>query len=163
MLRVRFLKQLAAIAALIVVTTAASAGAAHADGARPTASPSTATFSSTPPGAVRASGDLKVLADTPGPGTYNCKYGYPCLYDGDYGSGTGLVLEGCGWFNLMTRDRDNWANSARTYGNSITVYGWTGSTFVNWGTVPSWSYWQFQLVNQIDAVNVNCASTPMPF
>ncbi|MFI7430862.1 hypothetical protein ACIBPB_28090 [Micromonospora sp. NPDC049836] len=181
-MRARFLKQLAAVAALVVAsTTTASAGAAHADGASPTGSASTATSVSTlapdhsrrqpPPGAVPADGEVKVA-----PGSvysvqaaWDCVSGYPCLYDGDNGTGEWYPLS-CGFHDLGRMYRwdgstyNDWANSARTYGNSITVYNWDGwNEWNNWGTVPAWSYWNFQLKNQIDGVNVNCASTPPPF
>ncbi|QLQ35324.1 hypothetical protein [Micromonospora robiginosa] len=71
----------------------------------------------------------------------------------------------CGFYNLGTYWRDDgsglyyndWANSATTHGNSMTVYNWDGSKWVDWGTVPAWSVgWQFKLVNQIDGVRINC-------
>ncbi|MEV5765327.1 hypothetical protein AB0L34_12250 [Micromonospora sp. NPDC052213] len=177
MIRARFLKQLAAVAALVVVSTTAFAGVAHANETTPTVSASTADrVPPPPPGAVPANaGGTKVV---PGDGysvqaAWWCEPGYPCLYDYDNGLGYPFVLDGCGWWNLGewligdgaggSRLANDWANSARTQGNSITVYNWTGTYWDNWGTVPSYQYWNFQLKNQIDAVNVNCASTPPPF
>ncbi|WP_405098088.1 hypothetical protein [Micromonospora sp. NBC_01412] len=163
MIRTRFLKQLAAIAVLIVSSATASAGAAHADGVNPTGSASTsARVPSTPPNtAVLAGGHPQFVPGDFSTQAWECTPGYPCLYDLDGGEGDSVVLNGCGWWALNAYS--NWANSARTQGNSITVYNWSGSAWVNWGTVPSYQQWEFTLKNQIDAVNVNCASTPPPF
>ncbi|WP_433349877.1 hypothetical protein [Micromonospora sp. CA-111912] len=164
MIRTRFLKQLAAIAVLIVASATVPAVAAHADGVKPTRSASMAAkaSSSTPANtAVLAGGQAQFVPNDFSTQAWECPFGYPCLYDLDGGHGTSTVLDGCGWWDL--NGYSNWANSARTQGNSITVYNWSGTAWVNWGTVPSYQYWDFTLKNQIDAVNVNCASTPAPF
>lgn len=165
MIRARFLARLAAVVALIGAGTAASTGAAYADEVSPAVEGSTADrASSLPPGAVRADEGARLV---PRDGhavqaAWDCLYGYPCLYDGDNGTGSNPLALGCGFHDLGAIARpgggyyNDWANSARTQGNSITVYNWTGSYWDDWGTVPSWQQWNFQLKNQIDGVLVNC-------
>ncbi|MEU6073944.1 hypothetical protein [Micromonospora sp. NPDC047074] len=156
MIRTRFLARLAATAVLVVAGTAVSAGAANANETSSiVVAPTADGPSSLPPGVVPANGGVKIApGGGPSAQAWACVYGYPCLYDGDNGTGDGVVLNGCGFWDL--NGYRNWANSALTYGNSITVYNWTGSAWVNWGTVPAWQQWNFELKNQIDGVNVNC-------
>lgn len=164
MIKARFLSQLAAVAVLTVASSATSAGAVLADGASPTVSASVALSVSSASDPVLEPGELGWISASDNPG-WACIYGYPCLYDGDSGTGDVLVMT-CGRHDLGhvrrpdgSRLLNDWANSARTYGNTITVYNWDDAEgWQNWGTVPTWRNWNFQLKNQIDAVNVNCAS-----
>lgn len=84
----------------------------------------------------------------------DCPYGRACLFDGWHGTGTFMVMDGCGWLDL--RFLSNIASSARAHGNAMWLYDYAGEEYV--GYIQPWT--QTNLAswenNRADAVYVVC-------
>jgi hypothetical protein len=158
MSRVALFSRFTVSVALIAASAATATGTTYASEATSDAVASTTSRAlSTPPGTSRAQAAAVPGGVVSASAAWDCEYGYPCLFDGDNGTGSVLEHLTCGFHDLGNYSLNDWANSARTYGNSITVYNWNDSVgWDDWGTVPAWKKWNFQLKNQIDGVRVNC-------